>query len=133
MPRATQLNLTLENKTGTLARLCRDLADGGVNLLALSAPEIHQSTGVIHLLVANPELATHALTKAGYAFTEEEVIFVEIKNRPGALAKATEKLHRAAIGIRYAYATAYSKAQKTAAVIAVDPGDLDQADRLLGR
>jgi hypothetical protein len=31
MATATQLNLTLPNTMGTLARLCRDLADGGVN------------------------------------------------------------------------------------------------------
>ncbi len=133
MPKATQLNLKLENRTGTLARLCRDLAHGGVNLLALSAPEADKGAGVIGLLVVNREQASHALTKAGYSFTTEDVLFVEIKNRPGALAKATEKLHQAGIGIRYAYATAYSKAQKTAAVIAVAAHDLDRADRLLGR
>ena len=33
--KATQLNLPLGNDVGTLARLCRDLARGGVNLLAL--------------------------------------------------------------------------------------------------
>ena len=49
----------------------------------------------------------------------DEVLFVELKNRPGALARAVEKLARAHIDIRYAYATAHSRAQKTAAVIAV--------------
>jgi hypothetical protein len=61
------------------------------------------------------------------------VLFVEIKNRPGALARAVEKLARAHIDIRYAYATAYSKAHKTAAVLAVAPENLETADRLLGR
>lgn len=132
MARATQLTLHLPNETGTLARLCRDLAHGGVNLLALLAPEGSPDRGVVRLLVANPELARHALAKAGYRFDAEDVLFVEIKNRPGALARATEKLHRANIGIRYAYATAYPKAQKTAAVIAVASADLERAERLLG-
>ena len=39
MAKAFQLALALDNKPGTLARLCRHLADGGVNLLGLSAPE----------------------------------------------------------------------------------------------
>jgi hypothetical protein len=133
VPKATQLNLNLDNQTGTLARLCRDLAHGGVNLLALMAPETHTGRGVIRLLVANPEVARQALARTGYEFTEEQVIFIEIKNRPGALARMTEKLHGAAIGIRYAYATATAKAQKTAAVIVVSAADLDRADRLLGR
>jgi hypothetical protein len=127
MPKATQMNLELENKTGTLAALCRDLADRGVNLLAISAPETNAKTGPIRLLVTNPELAEYALAKAGYTFKAEEVLYLELKNRPGALAKAVERLANADIDVRYAYATAYTKAQKTAAVIAVDEKELDRA------
>ena len=132
MPIATQLNLSLDNDIGTLARLCRDLAHGGVNLLALSAPETGGDKGVVRLLVPNGELAAGALTKAGYVFTVDEVLFVELKNRPGALAKAVEKLARARISIRYAYATASARTQKTAAVVAVGESDLPKALKLLG-
>jgi hypothetical protein len=131
MAKATQLNLKVKNETGALARVCRDLADGGVNLLAISAPESHGEVGVIRLLVANPDLARGALTGAGYTFDAEEVLFVELKNRPGALAKTTEKLSRAQVGIKYAYATADQRGQTTAAVIAVAPADLARAHQLL--
>ena len=130
MAKAFQLALAVDNETGTLARLCRSLADGGVNLLALSAPEEH-ARGAVRLLVANREIAARALSKAGYRFDVEEVIFVELKNRPGALAKAVEKLARANIDVRYLYATAYTKAQKTAAVIAVADEDLERAAKLV--
>jgi len=133
MPRATQITLTLPNEVGTLARLCRDLAGGGVNLLALSAPEVGGSSGTVRLVIANRELATAALTRAGYRYSTEEVLFVEIKNRPGALARAVEKLARARIDIRSAHASAYPKAKKTAAVLAVAEADVERADRLLGR
>ena len=132
MPKATQMNLALDNQIGTLAQLCRELAHRGVNLLALSAPETSSKKGPVRLLVTNPELAEHALTKAGYSFVAEDVLFLELKNRPGALAKAIEKLARSKIDVRYAYATAYTKAQKTAAVVAVGEKDLDRAVKLLG-
>jgi hypothetical protein len=132
MPTATQLNLSLDNQIGTLARLCRDLAHGGVNLLAISAPELAQEKGVVRLLVPNRELATHVLSGAGYAFSAEDVLFVELTNRPGALAKAVEKLARAGIDIRYAYATASRRTRTTAAVIAVSEGSLPRALQLLG-
>jgi hypothetical protein len=128
---ATQLTLTVANDKGTLAKLCRDLAEAGVNLLALSAAERADSAGSIRLLVASPDQAQKALTKAGYAFAAEDVLFVELKNRPGALAKATERLSRAGINIRYAYATTYRRAQRTAAVIAVAAADLPRASRLV--
>jgi hypothetical protein len=131
MPTATQLNLSLDNEIGTLAKLCRDMAQGGVNVLALSAPETGRN-GVVRLLVPNRDLATRALKKAGYQFAVEEVLFVELRNRPGALAKAVEKLARARISIQYAYATASSRTKTTAAVIAVSEMDLPRALKLLG-
>src|SRR5688572_23403114 len=131
MPRATQLNLPPDNEIGTLARLCRDLAHGGVNLLALAAPETGHDKGGVRLLVLNRDLAVGALSKSGYLFTEEEVLFLEMANRPGALARAVEKLAKARIDIRYAYATASRRARTTAAVIAVAEADLARAEKLL--
>ena len=55
------------------------------------------------------------------------MLFLELKNRPGALAKAVEKLARASINIRYAYATASPRTQTTAAVVAVGEADLPRA------
>jgi len=132
MPTATQLNLPLDNEIGTLARLCRDLAHGGVNLLAISAPETAREKGGVRLLVMNRDVAVRALSKAGYLFAEEEVLFLELSNRPGALARAIEKLARARIEIRYAYATASARTRKTAAVVAVPESDLPRAAKLLG-
>jgi hypothetical protein len=132
MPKATQLNLPIDNEIGTLARLCRDLARGGGNVFARSAPETGHDKGLVRLLVPNRELAQKALTKAGYAFNVEEVLFVELKNRPGALAKAVEKLAKAKINIRYAYATASTRTQRTGAVVAVQEADLSRALQLLG-
>ncbi len=132
MPKATQLNLTLDNQTGELARLCRDLAHGGVNLLAICAVEREGASGMVRLLVANADLAERDLTKAGYSFFAEQVIFVELKHRPGTLAKQVEKLADKSIAVRYAYAPANAKAQTTAVVIAVPEQDLDRALKLLG-
>jgi hypothetical protein len=132
MPKATQLNVRLENKAGSLAILCRDLANYGINLRALSAPDTTAKRGLIRLLVVNPELAKRNVAKAGYSFTVEEVIYIEIKNRPGSLAKAMEKLARAKINVRYTYATAFTKARKSGVVLAVDEKDLAKAHKLLG-
>ena len=65
MPLATQLTIRLGNKIGVLARLCRDLADTGVNLIGLSAYQWGQR-GVVQLLVIDHERAQEALRKAGY-------------------------------------------------------------------
>ena len=100
-------------------------------MLALSAPESKGKLGPVRLLVTNRELAELAVASAGYRYTVEEVLFLEIKNRPGALAKAVEKLAKAKINVKYVYATAYTKAQKTAAVVAVEEKDLEKAAKIL--
>lgn len=128
--RASQFNLELKNETGTLAHLCRDLASNGVNLLAIAAPE--QPGNVVRLLVVHRDLAENALRKLEYTFTVEEVLFVELKHKPGALAKAVEKLAAAELDVRYVYATADVEAHTTAVVIAVAPDQLDRAIELLG-
>ena len=92
----------------------------------------HQHSGnsrieSVHILRAEKELA-----KAGYSFAVEEVIFIELKHRPGTLAKQVEKLADKSIGVRYAYATAHAKGQTTAVVIAVAEQDFDRALKLLG-
>ncbi len=131
MPKATQLNLEMENQIGALAHLCRDLAHAGINLLALSTAT-EEPSGLVRLVVANRELAENALSKAGYSFVVEEVIFVDLKNRPGALARTAEKLAARSIDVRYAYATANTKAKTTEVVIAVGEQDLERALELLG-
>ena len=131
MPIATQLNLPLDNEIGTLAGLSRALAHHGVNLLAIAAPETGREGAAVRLVVFNRDLAVRALAKAGYLFSEEQVLFVELSNRPGALAKAVEKLAKARMNIRYAYATASTRAKKTAAVIAVAEEDLARAAKIL--
>jgi hypothetical protein len=132
MPKATQLNVKLENKPGSLAHLSRDLADNGINLLALLAPDITTKKGTIRLIVLNPELAQVKMSQLGYSFTMDEVLYIELKNRPGALAKAMEKIARAEINVKYAYVTALKKTQKSAAVIAIQEEDLPKALKLLG-
>ena len=46
-----------------------------------------------------------ALREAKIKFSEEEVLDIEIGNRPGAFAEFAGKLARAKVSIRYAYAT----------------------------
>jgi hypothetical protein len=80
----------------------------------------------------NRDIAVRALTKAGYLFAEEDVVFLELTNRPGALARAVEKLAKARIDIRYTYATASPRSRKVAAVVAVSQGETARALKLLG-
>jgi len=104
--RATQLVVQLADKPGTLADLCSVLGGAEVNIIAVFAPEA-KGTGRVRVMVTVDDLAgaRSALKEAKFSFSEEEVLDIELDNRPGAFAELAGKLARAKINIRYAYAT----------------------------
>ena len=104
MPKTTQLVLTLRSKTGVLAGISRALADAKVNILSLSAAEA-AGRGKIRIVVNKPTLAKRALRKARVRFVEEVAFAKRLSNKPGALARITEKLAKARVNIKSAYAT----------------------------
>jgi hypothetical protein len=118
MPRVTQIAVALQNKPGTLAKLCSTLRDAGVNISAVDASGI-AGRGRVRLLVDSPDKAKDALKAAKIRFSEEEAIAIELENRPGALGEVAEKLAQAKINIKYAYATTSEGSTRTTVILAV--------------
>jgi hypothetical protein len=104
MPHMTQLVLTLQSRPGVLAKIARTLADASVNIVALCAGE-GAGRGKLRLLVNNPVKARQALRAAGYRAAEEPAFLIRMRNRPGTLARVAERVARARINIKLAYAT----------------------------
>ncbi len=129
MPKATQLTVPLANKPGTLTKLCSTLAKAGVNITAVLAPDSRR-TGRVRVLVDNPDKAKEALKGAKIRFSEEEVIAIELDNRPGAVGEVAEKLAQSKINIKYAYATTSAGSAKATAIFAVR--DVNKALGVLG-
>jgi hypothetical protein len=104
MPQMTQLVLTLQSRPGVLAKVARTLADASVNIVALCAGEA-AGRGKLRLIVNNPVKARRALRAAGYRAAEEPAFVTRMRNRPGSLARMAERVAKARINIKLAYAT----------------------------
>jgi len=130
MPKTTQLTLSLVSRLGTLAALTRSLADAGVNITALSAPEA-SGRGKIRLLVNDPGRAKRALRKANYRANEEPAFVVRLRNKPGALARVAARLAKERINVRSIYATTAGRG--SAVVVLTVGGNARNARRVLGR
>lgn len=130
MPKTTQLTLSLVSRPGTLAALTRSLADAGVNITALSAPEA-SGRGKIRLLVNDPGRAKRALRKANYRANEEPAFMLRLRNKPGALARVTARLAKERINVRSIYATTAGRG--SAMVVLTVGGNVRNARRVLGR
>lgn len=130
MPRTTQFTLSLVSRPGTLAALARTLAEAGVNITALSAPEA-SGRGKVRLLVNDPARARRALRRAGYRATEHPAFALRLRNKPGALARLTARVAKARINVRSVYATASGRG--SAVVVLTVGGNPSKARRVLGR
>ena len=117
----TQLALFLENRPGTLARVCGELGKAGINIQALTASDTVDHT-VLRLVVSDPRKALFLFEERGTLVVEDEVLLVEGSNQPGELARLARKLAAAKVNIEYLYAaTAPDSAQGLLVLRVSDP------------
>ncbi len=128
MPRTIQLSVNLPNEKGQMARLCRCIADAGINIRAVAVHDCAEA-GTVRLVVDDPSGAADALSEAGLAFIETEVLVAELPNKVGALAEAAEKLAEAGVNIRYIYASTGEEPGPAPVVISCT--ELAEAERVL--
>lgn len=100
-----QLSIFLDNRPGTLARVCSTLAQNGINLLALTIADSIDHA-VVRIVVSDSRKATHLLGNAGILVLEKNVVTIPISNRAGSLGWIAKQLASAKINIEYAYCTA---------------------------
>lgn len=101
-----ELVVSLPNKPGILAGISKILADHGVNIEGVAG--YAQGNDAKIMIVAEDTLrAKEALEKGGYkGIKENEVLIIDLENKPGALKVVTAKLAKDGIDIRYTYGTA---------------------------
>ena len=100
-----QLSLFLQNKPGVLAGVCEDLAEARVNVLAISVAD-HVDHAVVRLVASPARKAIHILGNAGLLVVESDILAIDLRNQPAALAKLSRKLAQARVNIDYAYGSA---------------------------
>ncbi len=103
MPTAKEFTISLEDKPGTLGKLCQALAEGGVNILAYQQFPHEKGKGSVRLVVDNPDKAKTALDRQRSDYKETDVAQVKMAHRPGELGRASSRLGDAGININYGY------------------------------
>jgi hypothetical protein len=106
MPIAKEFTIRLEDRPGTLGKLCQALAEQDVNILAYQQFPHEKGKGSVRLVVDNPDKAKTTLDRQRHDYTETEVAKVLLANRPGELARVGSRLGEANININYGYSGA---------------------------
>jgi hypothetical protein len=101
---ATDLTLYLDDQPGELALVGDVLGKAGANIAGLCAVPSGGGQAEVHILVEDPTPAFEALQHAGIRVaSEQEVIVLEIQDRPGALGEVARKLANANVNLTTAY------------------------------
>lgn len=105
MKSVKQLALFLENKPGTLSKVCKALAEAKININAIAVSDAVDHA-VVRMVVSDPQKALHMLGERGVLVVERDVLMLKGRNKPGELASVAAKLARHHINIEYAYSAA---------------------------
>ena len=102
---AKQLSLFLENKPGVLAKLCRAMSREKISLKAISVSD-SVDHAVVRLIVDKPAKARRLFDEHNLLVIENEVLAVNLPDRPGELGKVAARLSKAKLNISYLYGSA---------------------------
>ncbi len=122
-----QLKVTLENRPGALAQLCSELAKRAVNINAIDASEA-KPAGSVRLCVSQWDAAKAVCDGLGLKYAEEQVLAINMADRPGSLGKVTRKLADKGINIEYLYATIEKGSERALVILGVS--DIEAAARV---
>ena len=123
-----QLSVFVENKEGKLREITDILAKAGIDIRALSIADTSEF-GILRLIVRDPHKAKALLEKNGFVATINDVVGVEINDRPGGLAGIVRLFAERDINMEYMYAFLTRTENKAYLVVRVD--DASEVENLL--
>ncbi|MEE0181996.1 MAG: ACT domain-containing protein [Anaerovoracaceae bacterium] len=123
-----QLSVFVENKEGKLREITDILAKAGIDIRALSIADTSEF-GILRLIVRDPQKAKALLEKNGFVATINDVVGVEINDRPGGLAEIVKLFAERDINMEYMYAFLTRTENKAYLVVRVD--DASEVENLL--
>ena len=98
-----QLSVFVENRQGALSEIISLLSDSGVNMRAVSIAD-NQDFGILRVIVNDIEKASDALKGHNVILKVNNVLGVELADKPGSLAKVLSLLTDGGVNVEYMYA-----------------------------
>lgn len=122
-----QLSIFLENETGRLADVVRDIADARINIHSLFVADT-ESFGVARLLCDRPAYTVDYLKKKGWRARLTKVVAVNLPDTPGSLSVILDVLEDAHLNLEYVYCVSRGS---SSAVDILKVSDIESVESLL--
>ncbi len=98
-----QLSIFVENRQGALSKIITMLSDSGVNMRAVSIADT-QDFGILRVIVNDIDKALDTLKSKNVIVRANNVIGVELQDKPGSLSKVLGLLTDGGVNVEYMYA-----------------------------
>jgi hypothetical protein len=128
--RLPQLSLIIDNKPGSLIAPCKLLSDAGINIVTLSLADSAR-VGMLRLIVAQWQRARELLEAAGYEVYTNDVLAIEVPDKPGGLIELLKLFSQARLNVSHMYA--FTERRGDCAVLVFCFDDIDAAITCLAR
>ncbi len=102
MPRAKELKVRVEDRPGMLGEVTSALGEKKVNVRAVNG-WIENGQGVVRMVVDKVPVARKVLAARGWKAEEQDVLEVELPDKPGTLGDAARKLGAAGVNITHVF------------------------------
>lgn len=123
-----QISVFIENTPGRLAEFTRLLGENHIDLISLSIADT-ASFGILRGIVADWERAMRLIIGAGYTARVNDVLTIEVPDRPGSLARVLRLLSEHDIQLEYLYS--FLRDEGGQALIILRTEQLEKASRTL--
>jgi hypothetical protein len=104
MPRAKAIVIRVDDRPGMLGEIATALGARKVSLRAVHGSNAG-GQGVVRLVVDKLAFAKRVLRSQGWQPEEQEILRVELADRPGALGEVAKRLGDARVNIEYVFAS----------------------------
>lgn len=129
--RMKQISVFVENRPGRLKVLMEVLNKADINIRALSIADT-ADFGIVRMILSDTEQGLEAIRAAGFAASTNDVLRVEVPDQPGGLLNVIAA-PLAAAGVNVEYVYAFADRPQEHAVVVLKVGDIDAAEKLIGR
>jgi hypothetical protein len=102
-----QLNVVTQDSPGMLAEVSTVIASEGINIDAICAYGI-EGKATFYIITNDNTKAKQTLSSKGWDVKEEEVVMLDLENKPGSLENVSSKLKVKNVNLKYCYGSACS-------------------------
>ncbi len=113
-----EFKVYVADKPGELARVTEALSGAAVNIRAIASEAKHDNS-FLRVVTSDVQTTEKALSTAGLKYELNDILDLELLDRPGELAKVAKRLARAGINVHSIYILA-SKNGRTEIALVVD-------------